>query len=95
MAGLEIHSPEGTIGNAPLELAKLPGELHGVRLVALDNGKPGASSLLTKVGELLSDRVGFDFQGVVSKGSAATPCEEERLLEIIDSSELVITAVAD
>jgi len=95
MSGIEIYPPEGSIGNAPLELARMPREFSGLRLIGLDNGKPGAALLLEKVGERLASRVGVDFIGVLAKGSAATPCEDERFEEILERSDLIITATAD
>ncbi len=95
MTGIRIHSPEGSVGSAAVHRAASPDVLAGLRLVALDNGKPGAERLLGRVGERLAERVGLSFEGVRRKGSAATPCEDELLAEIVDRADLVLTGTAD
>ena len=47
-----IYSPEGTIGTPVTSRAPSPDVLAGLRLVALDNGKPGADVLMERVRDL-------------------------------------------
>jgi hypothetical protein len=76
-------------------LAPIPAQLIGQRIIALDNGKPGADRLLTQLAERLAARTGATFVRTVRKGSAATPCEPSLLAEIVAEADLVVTGTAD
>ena len=90
-----ILSPEGRVGTIGAALAPSPAVLAKRRLVVLDNGKPGAERLLTRIAEQLAARAGVDFIGVRRKQTAATPCEDALLDAIVDDAELVLTGTAD
>ena len=92
---MKIASPEGTIGERMTALAESPPTLAGRRLIILDNGKPGAAHLMTRVAERLVERAQVDFVGVRRKYTAATPCEDALLQEIVEGADLVITGTAD
>ena len=95
MTSTRIYAPDGSPGVAGTDLAHLPGSLAGQRIVALDNGKPGANALLTHAAKRLADRTGASFIEIFQKGSAATPCEDPLLAQIADSADLVLTGTAD
>jgi hypothetical protein len=95
MTSTRIYAPDGATGRPGTDLASLPSTLSGQRIIALDNGKPGADTLLEHLGEQLAARTGASFSGVLRKGSAATPCEEPLLDSITCSADLVITGTAD
>ena len=65
-----IESPEGRVGQRQIELASTPDVLSGVRVAALDNGKPGAALVLRRAGERLAERTGAIFVGVEQKKTA-------------------------
>jgi len=92
---IRIHSPEGGVGRPARALAGSPDVLVGLRLAALDNGKPGAEPLLRRIAEGLARRTGASFVGVRRKRTAATPCEEELLAELGEAADLVLTGTAD
>jgi len=92
---MKIYSPEGSVGRSEIALAPLPAVLAGIRILALDNGKPGADLLLGHLAEGLAARTGAIAQGLVQKGSAATPCEEGLLEEVRGRADLVLTGTAD
>ena len=92
---IRIHSPEGSIGRPPRELARPRDVLAGSRLVVLDNGKPGAELLLRRAAEQLAARTGASFLGVRRKRTAATPCEDELVAELAGTADLVLTGTAD
>ena len=92
---LTILSPEGRVGTEPVALAASPEVLAGRRVAVLDNGKPGAELLMASLANGLAERTGAHFEGVLRKGSAATPCEPELLAELADRADLVITGTAD
>jgi len=91
----KIHSPEGRIGEAGAALASSPEVLAGLRIAVLDNGKPGARLLMETLAEQLAERSGAQLAGVFLKGSAATPCEEALLAELVERAELIVTGTAD
>ena len=95
MTSTRIYAPDGPPGVAGTDLARLPGSLAGHRIAALDNGKPGAHSLLTRAAKRLADRTGANFVEIFQKGSAATPCEDPLLQQIVDSADVVLTGTAD
>jgi len=92
---MRIYRPDGDVGRALTPLARFPEVLHGVRVIGLDNGKPGADLLLGRIAEGVADRTGAVNLGMVRKGSAATPCEEDLLEEIRAQADLVLTGTAD
>ena len=92
---LRIQSPEGAIGSAPGALALSPEVLAGLRVAVLDNGKPGAELLMGALAEQLAERTGARLVGVFQKGSAATPCEDELLAQLVECADLVVTGTAD
>jgi hypothetical protein len=92
---IRIHSPEGGVGGPTRALASSPEVLAGCRLLVLDNGKPGAELLLRRVAEGLARRTGASFAGVRRKRTAATPCEDEILGELVQGADLVLTGTAD
>ncbi len=92
---IRILSPEGNVGAGVVGLAPSPDVLAGRRLAVLDNGKPGAAWLMTRVAEQLVARAGVDFVGVHRKRTAATPCEDDLIDEIAEEADLVLTGTAD
>jgi hypothetical protein len=76
-------------------LAPSPETLAGLRVMALDNGKPGAELLLRRAGERFAERTGAVFIGVERKRTAATPCEQELFDEIAKNADIVLTGTAD
>jgi len=92
---VRILSPEGSVGTAATEPAPSPDVLAGRRLAVLDNGKPGAAKLMTRVAEQLVARAGIEFIGVRRKRTAATPCEEELIDALAQEADLVLTGTAD
>ena len=95
MTTTRIYAPDGRSGPASTELAEFPTTLAGRRILALDNGKPGADALLAHLGARLAVRTGADFGGTRRKGSAATPCEAHLLEDLTASADLVLTGTAD
>jgi hypothetical protein len=92
---MRILSPEGNVGVRGVTLAGSPKLLSGRRLAVLDNGKPGAAQVMTRIGERLAERAGVDFVGVHRKRTAATPCEDALIDEISEGADLVLTGTAD
>ena len=92
---MRILSPEGNVGTRGSVLAETPEVLSARRLAVLDNGKPGAALVMTRIAERLAERAGIDFVGVHRKRTAATPCEDALLDEITEGADLVLTGTAD
>ena len=92
---MRILSPEGRVGEPGVALASAPDRLAGTRLLALDNGKPGAALVMTRIAERLAERAGVEFVGVRRKRTAATPCADELIDEIAQGADLVLTGTAD
>lgn len=92
---MKILSPEGSVGERGVALAVSPDLLAGQRLAVLDNGKPGAALVMTRIAERLVERAGVEFVGVHRKRTAATPCEDDLIAEIAEGADLVLTGTAD
>jgi hypothetical protein len=93
-----IYAPDGEVGPAPVTLADSPNVLTGVRIGVLDNGKPNALLLLTRVGEQLAKRTGATLALVTDKGpggNAATPCTPEVMQRLTDQCDVALTGSAD
>jgi NADPH-dependent 2,4-dienoyl-CoA reductase/sulfur reductase-like enzyme len=90
-----ILSPEGSVGSRAVALAPAPDVLSGLRLVVLDNGKPGAARLMSHAAERIAERTGVELVGVRRKRTAATPCEDELIEAIRQEADLVLTGTAD
>lgn len=95
MKSMKVYTPDGRVGPPLISLASAPRVLAGQRIVALDNGKPGAARILRTIGERLAARTGATFGEIVQKGSAATPCEPELFEEIVGRADVILTASAD
>ena len=92
---IRILSPEGSVGERGVVLADSPDLLSGRRLAVLDNGKPGAAVVMTRIAERLAERAGVQFVGLHRKRTAATPCADELIAEIAGGADLVLTGTAD
>ncbi len=92
---IRILSPEGNVGAPVVCLAPSPDVLSGRRIAVLDNGKPGAAWLMTRVAEQLAARAGVSFVAARRKRTAATPCEDDLIEKIAGEADLVLTGTAD
>ena len=82
----------GTIGrivNAPF------GTLAGKRIGVLDNGKTNALLLMTEMAHLLAARSGATVGTIISKRTAAEPCEEPTMTAVLAGADVVLTGSAD
>ena len=98
---ITIYRPDGDIGQARASLAPSPATLTGLRIAVLDNGKPNAALLMTRVAESLAKRSGAQVSTVLKKGprgesaNAAVPCAPDIFERIVAQSDIVITGTAD
>ena len=95
---MQIYAPDGEPGPAPATLAPPRPVLSGARIGVLDNGKPNAGLLLTRVGEQLAARTGADLAVVTEKGpgaNAATPCTPRVLDRLVADCDVILTGSAD
>lgn len=93
-----VYAPDGEVGPAPVTLATSPNVLTGVRIGVLDNGKPNAGLLLTRVGEQLAARTGATLTLVTEKGqggNAATPCTPGVMDQLVEQCDVALTGSAD
>jgi len=96
-----IYRPDGVIGQPPLELAATPSSLAGMRIGVLDNGKPNAALVMTRLARSLATRVDAEVSLVTKKGpqgrsaNAAIPCAPDVFERVVAESDVVITGTAD
>ena len=95
MARVTIYSPEGLQGVAPRNLASVPSVLSGLRIGVLDNRKPNAHLLLTRLAERLAERTGARLGLAAHKANAAVRCEAEVLERLRAEADVVLTGSAD
>lgn len=94
----QIYAPDGATGRPVSTLAPSPAVLTGLRIGVLDNGKPHARLLMTRMAQRLAQRTGATVSVVTDKGpghNAATPCSEPVLARLVEEVDLVITGSAD
>jgi hypothetical protein len=98
---MQIYRPDGDIGQAPAALAASPSSLSGLRVAVLDNGKPNAAFVMTRLAESLAARAGATVTAVLKKGprgesaNAAVPCDPEIFDQVVAAADVVITGTAD
>jgi hypothetical protein len=98
MTTVEVFAPDGDVGPEPVVLTAPRPTLTGLRVGVLDNGKPNAGVLLTRVAEELVRRSGARLGLVTEKGpggNAATPCTPEVFARLVDECDVVLTGSAD
>lgn len=91
---VRLVDPEGRVHIPRAPLAPPVSELAGRRIAVLDNGKPNARALMTRIAQRLAERTGAELTLVVAKGTAATPAEPE-ILQQLEAADLVLTGSAD
>ena len=94
MTAFEILSPEGAVATAPLAAAAPLATLTGRSIAVLDNGKPNARLLLTRIAERLAARTNAEVSIVTAKATAAEPAEPE-ILRQLEAAQVVVTGSAD
>jgi hypothetical protein len=96
-----IYRPDGDVGQPPATLTSSPGSLAGLRIAVLDNGKPNAAFVMTRIAEALAARAGAEVVAVRKKGprgesaNAAIPCDPEIFDQVVAEADVVITGTAD
>lgn len=96
-----IYRPDGLIGQARASLAPVPASLTGARIAVLDNGKPNAALLMTRIAESLAKETGAQVTAVLKKGprgesaNAAIPCAPDVFERVLAQADVVITGTAD
>ena len=65
---VRIYRPDGEIGQPATTLATAPATLGGLRIGVLDNGKPNAALVMTRLAETLAKRVDATVSLVTKKG---------------------------
>ncbi|MBM3672235.1 MAG: hypothetical protein FJW86_08675 [Actinobacteria bacterium] len=98
MTTIKVYAPDGEAAPAPALLAPPRAVLSGARVGVLDNGKPNAGLLLTRVGEQLAARTGARVTLVTEKGqggNAATPCTPGVMEQLEAECDIVLTGSAD
>jgi len=91
---VQIHSPEGAIGEIPTSAAAPVPVLAGRRIGLLDNRKPNADVVLEHISAKLAARTGTEVVRRDTK-NAAIPCEDQVLAGIAKEVEIVLTGTAD
>lgn len=93
-----VYRPDGEVGPAPVSLTPPLNVLTGTRIGVLDNGKPNARLLLSRVGAQLAARTGSTLTLVTDKGpgaNAATPCTDAVMARLAEECDVVLTGSAD
>jgi len=95
---MKIHSPEGDLMDEVVELSSTTPLFSGGKIGVLENGKPNADLLLTKIAEGLTGRIDAKFSVTTGKGeraNAATACNPQVVGMLAEEVQLVLTGSAD
>ena len=95
---MKIYSPEGDLKDEVVELCSTTPLLSGGKIGVLENGKPNADLLLTKIAEGLAGRIDAKFSMTTGKGeraNAATACNPQVIGMLAEEVQLVLTGSAD
>jgi hypothetical protein len=96
-----IYRPDSIPGPEVARLAPSPSSLAGLRIAVLDNGKPNAGVVMTRIAETLASRVGAKVTLVTKKGprgesaNAAIPCAPDIFERVVKEADVVLTGAAD
>ncbi|MEZ4333068.1 MAG: hypothetical protein R3F35_15015 [Myxococcota bacterium] len=96
-----IYRPDSIPGPEVAQLAPSPSSLAGLRIAVLDNGKPNAGVVMTRIAETLAARVGAKVTLVTKKGprgesaNAAIPCAPDIFERVVKEADVVLTGAAD
>lgn len=91
---MQIHTPEGTVGEMPAAGAASIPVLTGKTIGLLDNRKPNADVVLGHIADRLAARMGIQVVRRDDK-NAAIPCDDQVLEGIAKEVEIVLTGTAD
>lgn len=91
---VQIHTPEGNVGEMPVAGAASIPVLTGKKIGLLDNRKPNAHVVLGHIADRLAARMGTHVVRRDDK-NAAIPCEDQVLEGIAKEVEIVLTGTAD
>jgi hypothetical protein len=98
---MRVYAPEGAIGLAPARRAASPASLAGLRIAVVDNGKPNAMLVMTRLAESLAARTGAKLALKTKKGpngesaNAAIPAAADTIARVVAQADVVITGSAD
>jgi hypothetical protein len=96
-----VYRPDSVTGKRPAALAPARATVSGARVAVLDNGKPGAALVMTRLADRLAERAGARRVLVVKKGpqgrsaNAAIPCAPDIFARVVDEADLAVTGTAD
>ena len=93
-----ILDPTGLSGkhtNVGLKLAPRRGDLSGVTVGLLENGKQNASLFLTEVADILRERYGAGEAKLRRKENFAQPAPQELIDQLSSESDLVVIGIGD
>ncbi len=98
---MRIYRPDGDVDATLTRLADPVADLDGCRVAVLDNGKPNAALIMTRLAEGLAASTGATLALVVKKGpsgrsaNAAVPCAPDVFARLRAEADVVITGAAD
>src|ERR1700722_2781012 len=96
-----IYRPDGDVDATTIALASPIADLRGCRIAVLDNGKPNAALVMSRLAETLAGNTGAKLILVVKKGpsgrsaNAAMPCAPDIMARLRTEADAVITGAAD
>lgn len=96
MPKVNVLSPVGTVhAVAASGLATRTGDLAGLRLGLLDNGKPSSNELLHRAAHLLAEEFGTELKVHRRKRNTSLPDDADRLEEFAREIDLALVGTGD
>lgn len=96
MSTIRVYRPDPGVTDEPtFELATRGGHPDGAQLLIVDNAKPRAKALMTRVADRVRDRLRVGDVEVYTKVSAGKPLDADETRMLAARSHLVISGLGD
>jgi hypothetical protein len=92
---MKLFDPTSAPVQREVKLARVPGQLRGLRLGLVDNTKFNSDTLLAKLAERLRQRHGMEVALTSRKRSASHEIDERAIEALRSQADLVVSGIGD
>ncbi len=92
---MQLYSPMSTTPKRKAFRAPPLGNLDGLRIGILENGKLNAEEMLNEVAQIFVERHGCTVRTLASKRNASAPAPAQTLVQVAQEVDFLITGLGD